>query len=155
MKKIYIVNEKNKEKNIYETKQIVVFSENELPKVTLNNILRYFSDNAHFETKLNTQSFQPVYDKILEKGFFIDPEVKETFINVLKENYPGFEAEAAMMQAIKYYAYIQSCGSGVSTLPRNCNSIKEVISFLDRRMEENLRISNLRKTLSVMLLTLA
>ena len=28
------------------------------------------------------------------------------------------------MQAIKYYAYIQSCGSGVSTLPRNCNSIK-------------------------------
>ena len=64
-------------------------TKNELPKVTLNNILRYFSDNAHFETKLNTQSFQPVYDKILEKGFFIDPEVKETFINVLKENYPN------------------------------------------------------------------
>ncbi len=110
-------------------------------------------DAFNTELMLYISSFFDGYYK-LNKGYIKSEEDAEKYaiqegIAYLKENYPGFEAEAAMMQAIKYYAYIQSCGSGVSTLPRNCNSIKEVISFLDRRMEENLRISNLRKTLSV------
>ena len=33
MNKIYIINEKNEEKNIYETRTIVIFKENETPRV--------------------------------------------------------------------------------------------------------------------------
>ena len=63
----------------------------ELPKITLSVLLKYFSDNAYFEDrKLSPSLFEPVYEAILEKGFFIAPEVKEVFINILKDNYPNY-----------------------------------------------------------------
>ena len=61
----------------------------ELPKVTPNNLLRYFSDNAYFDKKLNTTSFEDIYDLTIEKGSFLAPEVKKAFIELLKTNYPN------------------------------------------------------------------
>ncbi len=61
----------------------------ELPKVTPNNLLRYFSDNAYFEKKLNAALFEDIYFLTIEKGSFLAPEVKEAFIELLKNNYPN------------------------------------------------------------------
>ena len=66
-------------------------TKNELPRVTLNNLLRYFSDNAHFEEKIQPSLFEPVVDLMEEKGGIHAPEVKEEFIKILKKNYPGKE----------------------------------------------------------------
>lgn len=66
-------------------------SKEEVPVVTLRNLLRYFSDNAHFEEKVPASLFEPVYDIMHEKGSFYDPEVKETFIQILRDFYPGKE----------------------------------------------------------------
>ena len=64
-------------------------SKSELPKITLNNILRYFSDNAYFDKKLNASLFEDVYSLTVEKGSFLAPEVKKEFIELLKINYPN------------------------------------------------------------------
>ena len=63
----------------------------ELPKVTPTNLLRYFSDNAHFDKKINAALFDDVYELTIEKGSFLAPEVKEAFIELLKTNYPNRE----------------------------------------------------------------
>ncbi|MBQ6546380.1 MAG: hypothetical protein IJL74_00035 [Bacilli bacterium] len=61
----------------------------DLPKVTLSVLLRYLSDNAYFERKLDTSTFEPVYELIVEKGSFLSPVVKAKFIEILKSNYPA------------------------------------------------------------------
>ena len=65
-------------------------SKEELPNASISAITRYLENNATFDgEKISQKEFKPVLDAILKYDFFTMPEVKEVFINVLKENYPG------------------------------------------------------------------
>ena len=65
-------------------------SKEELPNASISAITRYLANNATFDgEKISQKEFKPVLDAILKYDFFTMPEVKEVFINVLKENYPG------------------------------------------------------------------
>ena len=60
----------------------------ELPSVSLPTIASYLAKNVYFDNIHISQTlFKPVLDLIVEKNTFIDKEVKQAFIKVLKENY--------------------------------------------------------------------
>ena len=61
----------------------------QLPKVTKSTLLKYLSDNAHFEEKISSSEFESIYDLINETGSFLSEKVKKEFIEILKRNYPG------------------------------------------------------------------
>lgn len=58
-------------------------------------------------------------------------------------------ADNAMLDAIQYYANIQSRSGIISTLPLNGNSIEEILFNLDDRIMKNWRINDLTQTLCV------
>ena len=91
---------------------------------------------------------------LLNKGYIKFEEDAEKFaivngINFLKANFPDMNADNAMLDAIQYYANIQSRGGIVSTLPLNGNSIEEILFNLDDRIMKNWRIKDLTQTLCV------
>lgn len=62
----------------------------DLPNVTLSSITRYLAQNVYFDKKRVSQiAFKPIVDAFLENNYMFTPEVKSTFIKVLKDNYPG------------------------------------------------------------------
>lgn len=62
----------------------------ELPNVTLSSITRYLAQNIHFDNKRVSQTaFKPIVDAFLENNCMLMPDVKDIFIKVLKDNYPG------------------------------------------------------------------
>ena len=62
----------------------------ELPNVTLSSITRYLAQNIHFDNKRVPQTaFKPIVDAFLENNCMLMPDVKDIFIKVLKDNYPG------------------------------------------------------------------
>lgn len=62
----------------------------DLPNVTLSSITRYLAQNVYFDKKRVSQiAFKPIVDAFLENNYMFTPEVKATFIKVLKDNYPG------------------------------------------------------------------
>ena len=62
----------------------------ELPNVTLSSITRYLAQNIHFDNKRVSQTvFRPIVDAFLENNCMLMPDVKDIFIKVLKDNYPG------------------------------------------------------------------
>lgn len=65
-------------------------SKEELPVANISAVTRYLANNSSFDgNKISPSEFKPVLDAIMEHNFFIMPEVKEVFIEVLKKNYPG------------------------------------------------------------------
>lgn len=91
---------------------------------------------------------------LLNKGYVKYEEDAEKFavksgIEYLKKTFPGMDADKAMIDAVRYYAKLQSAGGIISTLPENCNSIEEILAKLDIRIKDNLRIKDLTKTLFV------
>lgn len=54
-----------------------------------------------------------------------------------------------MLEAINFYAGIQSRGGITSTLPLGCNTIEEVIQELQSRIKNNERMPELNRTLFV------
>lgn len=62
----------------------------DLPNVTLSSITRYLAQNIHFDNKRVSQTaFRPIVDAFLENNCMLMPDVKDIFIKVLKDNYPG------------------------------------------------------------------
>lgn len=59
----------------------------------------------------------------------------------LKEKFPNMDVETSMLNAVKLYFKIDDINE--------CKSIDDVIATLDNRMEENIRINDLSKTLTV------
>ena len=65
-------------------------SKEELPVANISAVTRYLANNSSFDgNRISPSEFKPVLDAIMEHNFFIMPEVKEVFIEVLKKNYPG------------------------------------------------------------------
>lgn len=91
---------------------------------------------------------------LLNKGYVKYEEDAEKFaiingIEFLKTNFPNMNAEKAMIDAVRYYADLQSRGGIISTLPENCNDVKEILLKIDDRIKDNLRVNNLTQTLFV------
>ena len=73
----------------------------DVPNVSISNIASYLANNVYFDDKHISQSlFKPVVDMVIDYGFFGMPQVRDVFINVLKENYPG-KSEDEYLE--KYY----------------------------------------------------
>ena len=91
---------------------------------------------------------------LLNKGYVKYEEDAEKFavingIEFLKNNFPNMDAEKAMIDAVGYFANLQSCDGIISTLPEACNSVEEIITKIDGRIRDNLRLNDLTQTLFV------
>lgn len=91
---------------------------------------------------------------LLNKGYVKYEEDAEKFaiingIEFLKNNFPNMNAKKAMLDAVSYYANLQSRGGIISTLPEGCNCVEEILSKIDDRISDNLRINDLTQTLFV------
>ncbi len=62
----------------------------ELPNIAIPSISRYLAQNVYYDNIHISQTlFKPVVDIIVEKNTFIDKEVKQAFLKVVRENYPN------------------------------------------------------------------
>lgn len=91
---------------------------------------------------------------LLNKGYVKYEEDAEKFavqsgLAFLKNNFPNMNAEKAMVDAVRYYAFLQEWGGITPTLPKNCNSTKEILTKIDERISANLRNRHLTQTLFV------
>ena len=67
----------------------------ELPSVSLPTISSYLAKNVYYDNIHISQTlFKPVLDLIVEKNTFIDKDVKQAFLKVVRENYPNRKEEA-------------------------------------------------------------
>ena len=123
---------------IFEGQEIDGYKQNDVFNSELMLYIRYFFDAYYLLNKGNIK-----YELDAEKFSIING------IKYLNDNYPGINAEKSMLDAINFYANIQSQGGIVSTLPLGCKSIDEVIQELQNRIKNNERISKLDKTLFV------
>lgn len=73
----------------------------DVPNVSISNIASYLANNVYFDDRHISQSlFKPVVDMVVNYGFFGMPQVRDVFINVLRENYPDRNEEEYLE---KYY----------------------------------------------------
>ena len=62
----------------------------ELPNISLPIISSYLAKNVYYDNVHISQTlFKPVLDIIVKKNTFIDKEVKQAFLKVVRENYPN------------------------------------------------------------------
>ena len=62
----------------------------ELPVANISAVTRYLANNSTFDgNKISPSEFKPVLDAIMEHNYFVMPEVKEIYIQILKNNYPN------------------------------------------------------------------
>lgn len=123
---------------IWEKKDIDGYGQKDVLNAQLMLYVRYFFD-AYY---------------LLNKGFVKYEEDAEKFaimssIKFLKLRFPNMNAEKAVVDAVRMYADLQSRGGIISTLPCNCETIDQIISQIDERIEKNSRIKPLNKTLFV------
>lgn len=125
-------------KCIWEGIEIEGYGQKDVLNAQLMLYIRYFFD-AYY---------------LLNKGYVKYEEDAEKFaiingIDFLKNKFPNMNVEKSMIDAVRYYANLQS-GSGItSTLPGGCNSVEEILSKIDDRIRDNLRIKDLTQTLFV------
>ena len=91
---------------------------------------------------------------LLNKGYVKYEEDAEKFAvvnsyNFLKYYFPTIDVDSSLISAVNFYAHIQRSNGGIPTLPIDCKTIEEVIKTIDGRINDNLRINDLRKTLFV------
>ena len=85
-------------------------SKEEIPNVSLSNIASYLASNAYFDDRHISQSlFKPVIDCLIDYGFFGMPQVRDVFIKILKDNYPGKSDE----EYLNKYNAINSSNSAI------------------------------------------
>lgn len=123
---------------IYEGQEMDGYNQEDALNLDLMLYIRFFFDAYYQLNKGNMK-----YELDAEKFAIING------INYLKENYPSMDAEKSMLEAINYYANIQSGGGINSTLPLGCNTLDEVIQELQNRIKNNERIPVLNRTLFV------
>lgn len=62
----------------------------ELPNVTASTFSTYLANNVYFDNRrISSKEFMPVFQGIMDYGFFVSYQVKDIFIDILKKNYPG------------------------------------------------------------------
>lgn len=91
---------------------------------------------------------------LLNKGYVKYEEDAEKFAvvtsyNFLKYYFPTIDVDSSLISAVNFYAHIQRSSGGIPTLPIDCKTIEEVIKTIDGRINDNLRINDLRETLFV------
>ena len=123
---------------IWEDKEIDGYGQKDVLNAQLMLYVRYFFD-AYY---------------LLNKGYVKYEEDAEKFavknsIKFLKEKFPNMNVEKAIVDAVRIYANLQSRGGIISTLPCNCETIDQIISQIDERIEKNSRIKPLDDTLFV------
>ena len=125
-------------KCIFEGNEIDGYGQKDVLNAQLMLYVRYFFD-AYY---------------LLNKGYVKYEEDAEKFavingIKFLKDKFPNMNAEKAMIDAVRYYGNLQSRAGVISTLPEDCNSVEEILLKIDSRINDNLRIADLTKTLFV------
>jgi len=125
-------------KCIFEGAEIDGYGQKDVVNAQLMLYIRYFFD-AYY---------------LLNKGYVKYEEDAEKFaiingVEFLKSNFPDVDVEKAMVDAVRYYAQLQSRGGILSTLPECCNSLDEILLKIDNRIKDNLRINDLTQTLFV------
>lgn len=123
---------------IYDGQEIDGYTQEDVLTSELMLYIRYFFDAYYLLNKGNIK-----YEVDAERFSIING------IEYLKNNYPNMNAEKSMLEAINFFAEIQSQGGIVSTLPLGCATIEEVIQNLQNRIKDNARIPELDKTLFV------
>ena len=123
---------------IWEARDIDGYGQKDVLNAQLMLYVRYFFD-AYY---------------LLNKGFVKYEEDAERFaiknsIIFLKQKFPNMDVEKAIVDAVRLYADLQSRGGILSTLPCNCDTIEEITSKIDKRIEKNSRITPLDRTLFV------
>lgn len=123
---------------IWEEKEIDGYGQKDVLNAQLMLYVRYFFD-AYY---------------LLNKGFVKYEEDAEKFavrnsIKFLKLRFPNMNVEKAIVDAVRMYADLQSRGGIISTLPCNCETIDQITSQIDERIEKNSRIKPLNDTLFV------
>ena len=118
------------------------------------NIDGYTQDDVfNAELMLYIRNFFDAY-YLLNKGsvkYELDAE-KFSIINgieYLKDNYPKMNVEKSMLDAINFFAFIQSQGGIKSTLPLGCQTIEDVIQELENAIKNNVRVQDLNESLFV------
>ena len=125
-------------KCIWEGKEIDGYGQEDVLNAELMLYVRYFFD-AYY---------------LLNKGYVKYEEDAEKFavlnsLTFLKNKFPNMDVEKAIVDAVKLYAYIQSRGGIISTLPGNCDTIDEIVAEINDRISKNIRITPLDETLFV------
>ncbi len=123
---------------IYEGQEIDGFTQEDVFNSELMLYVRYFFDGYYLLNKGNVK-----YELDAERYSIISG------IKYLKETYPCIDAEKSMLDAVNFYAGIQSQDGIISTLPLGCKSIDEVIQELQKKIKSNERIPRIDKTLFV------
>ncbi len=123
---------------IYEGQEIDGYTQNDVFNSELMLYIRYFFDAYYLLNKGNVK-----YELDAERFAIING------IKYLNDTYPGMNSEKSMLEAINFYADIQSQDGVVSTLPLGCKSIEEVIQELQNKIKNNERIPKLNETLFV------
>lgn len=125
-------------KCIFEGMEIDGYGQNDVLNAQLMLYVRYFFD-AYY---------------LLNKGYVKYEEDAEKFavaqgVEFLKKRFPDIDYRKAMIDAVSYYAKLQSRGGIISTLPEGCGSVEEILSELNSRIRDNFRIKDLTQTLFV------
>lgn len=125
-------------KCIWDGQEIDGYGQKDVLNAQLMLYIRYFFD-AYY---------------LLNKGYVKYEEDAERFavingIRFLKTYFPNMDVDKAMISAVRYYAHLQSQGGIISTLPEDCNSVEEIVSKIEERIKDNLRIGDLTRTLFV------
>lgn len=123
---------------IFEGQEVDGYTQDDVFYSELMLYIRYFFDAYYLLNKGNVK-----YEVDAEKFSIING------IKYLKTNCPNMNAEKSMLDAINFYANIQTQGGIISTLPLGCTSIDEVIQELQKRIKNNERIPELDRTLFV------
>ncbi len=101
-------------------------NKDQLPEVTLSNISKYLSINASFDkVRVSQTAFKPVIEALAKYNYFTVPEVKEAFMKVLAESYPGKTEE----EYEKLYTQISeksNIGNYLEEIQERANKIKEI-----------------------------
>lgn len=85
---VFMNNEKeiNRHKKIMDSIKSAKCRE-DVPNVSISNIASYLANNVYFDDRHISQSlFKPVADMVIDYGFFGMSQVRDVFINVLREN---------------------------------------------------------------------
>lgn len=123
---------------IYDGQEIDGYTQDDVFHSELMLFIRYFFDAYYLSNKGNIK-----YEVDAEKFSIING------IQYLKEYFPGIPAEKSMLDAVNFYAEIQTRGGGISTLPLGCHTIEEAIQKLQENIQKNERIPEVDRTLFV------
>ena len=77
-------------------------SKEELPDITPSTFSTFLATNVYFDNNhVSSSEFSDIFQAVLDYGFFVSPEVKDKFIEVLRKNYPENSEEEYLNKYIE------------------------------------------------------